>query len=135
MDQQSKVPPHRLQMSALSLVLNVHPGIGQLSTTSEGLTAVTPASQMRSLSLRNAHGMSHGKEQDPAQLRVTAPSHERHPCWVDKMVMIAMRRGRGSGVTNLFVCRVIALGEKGSGQLLLDVRAQQLRPSSHVLGG
>ena len=51
------------------------------------------------------------------------------------MVMIAMRRGRGRGVTDLSVCRVMALGEKGSGQLLLDVRAQQLQLGHHMLGG
>ena len=51
------------------------------------------------------------------------------------MVMIAMRRGRGRGITDLSVCRVMALGEKGSGQLLLDVRAQQLQLGHHMLGG
>ena len=50
-------------MSVLPLVLSVHPGVSQLSTTSEGLTVITPASQMGGLSLRNAHGMSHGKKQ------------------------------------------------------------------------
>lgn len=44
-------------------------------------------------------------------------------------------KGCGRGVTDLSVCRVMALGEKGSSQLLLDVRAQQLQLGHHVLGG